>query len=129
MSETTTKISVRATIRFLQVYPIVIVLVGIVDSICYLCHHELPMMINYIFGTSLFTTICLYIVSKRLFVSNWSLILYKTINLSLLFNIFDLIFNIQIDYKILQQIILIIFSIGTISSLLTFLYDKFKFNF
>jgi len=121
--------SIRKTIRFLQICPVVITIATLIDIILDLLGIVVTSFICTFFGTSLFLTVGLYTISKSLYVSTWSRVLYITLIVALLFDFLDQLFVFSITAIIFNEIILLILITGSISSFMTFIYDKFKYRF
>ena len=124
-----TRKSVRKTIRFLQIYPIVTSIALLVDIICDIFGIVITNFLGILFGTSLYITIGLYAISRSLYVATWSKSLYITLIVAVLFDFTDQLFHLPINAVIFNNILLLIFVIGILSSLCTFIYDKFKYKF
>ena len=121
--------SIRKTIRFLQICPVVITIATLIDIILDLLGIVVTSFICTFFGTSLFLTVGLYTISKSLYVSTWSKVLYITLIVALLFDFLDQLFVFSITAIIFNEILLLILITGSISSFITFIYDKFKYRF
>lgn len=121
--------SIRKTIRFLQICPVVITIATLIDIILDLLGIVVTSFICTFFGTSLFLTVGLYTISKSLYVSTWSKVLYITLIVALLFDFLDQLFVFSITAIIFNEIVLLILITGSISSFMTFIYDKFKYRF
>lgn len=121
--------SVRKIIRFLQICPVVITIATLIDIILDLLGIVVTSFICTFFGTSLFITVGLYTISRSLYVSTWSKILYIALIVALLFDFLDQLFIFSITAIVFNEILLLILITGCISSFMTFLYDKFKYKF
>lgn len=71
----------------------------------------------------------LYRVSRLLYVSRWSRVLYVTLIMIVTTELIDEIFALSLKGVEMQQFIFCTLITGTIVSLLTFIYDKFKHGF
>jgi len=121
--------SIRKTIRFLQICPVVITIATLIDIILDLLGIVVTSFICTFFGTSLFLTVGLYTISRSLYVSTWSKVLYITLIVALLFDFLDQLFVFSITAIIFNEILLLILITGSISSFMTYIYDKFKYRF
>ncbi len=121
--------SVRKIIRFLQIYPIITTFVIILDVILDFMHIYITSFLCGFFGTSLFITIGLYLLSKTLYVSTWAKSLYLALIAVLLFDITDQLFHFIQSAIVFNELILLITGVGIIASLLTFIYDKYRYKF
>lgn len=120
--------SIRRTIRFLQIYPVITTLCIIVDIVLDTLNVFITPFICGFFGTSLFVTTGLYIISKALYVSTWSKSLYIALIAELLFDILDQFFHFNITAIIFNEIAMLIIGVGIIASFITFIYDKYKYG-
>ena len=121
--------SIRKTIHFLQICPMVITIATLIDIILDLLGIVVTSFICTFFGTSLFLTVGLYTISRSLYVSTWSKVLYITLIVALLFDFLDQLFVFSITAIIFNEILLLILITGSISSFMTYIYDKFKYRF
>lgn len=80
------------------------------------------------FGFSIYTLSMLYVISRRLYVSKWSRILYVNLIMISTFDLFDTIFKFSDRILSLQEFVFSIFIVGVLSSLFTFIYDKSKYK-
>lgn len=119
---------VRKTIGFLQLYPIVTSLFVIIDIVLDFLNVTITSFLCTFFGTSLYVTIGLYCISKSLYVSTWSRVLYITLIVAILFDFIDQLICFPIIGVEFNELILLIFTVGTTSSLFTYVYDKFKYK-
>lgn len=120
--------SIRKTIRFLQICPIVITTATLIDIVLDLLGIVVTSFICTFFGTSLFITVGLYTISRSLYVSTWSKILYIALIVALLFDFLDQLFVFNITSIIFNELLLLILIVGILSSFITFIYDKFKYR-
>lgn len=120
---------IRKTIRFLQICPVVITIATLIDIVLDLLGIVVTSFICTFFGTSLFLTVGLYTISRTLYVSIWSKILYITLIAALLFDFLDQLFVFSVNAVVFNEILLLILIVGIISSLMTFIYDKFRYKF
>lgn len=122
---------IRKAILFLQLYPIITTLVFSIDMILNISNIAdiTNKIICPLFGTSLFVTTGLYLMSRSLYVSIWSRVLYIALIAATLVEFTNQFLNIAPSNIILQELLLLLFFVGTIISFITFLYDKFKFKF
>lgn len=121
--------NLRKTIRLLQSIPIVlsvVVVFGFLLDTCDICvmWYACPM-----FGFSAYTMSMLYIVSRRLYVSRWSRILYLNLISISTIDFLDTIFKFSEKFATLQEFVFSIFIAVVVSSLCTYIYDKFKHGF
>ena len=120
---------IRRAIRILQTTPVVlslfVVLCNITDILCV----NLNWLLCPLFGFSVFVLLQLYRVSKLMYVSRWSRVLYVTLIMIVTTELFDEIFALSLKGVEMQQFIFCSLITGTIVSLLTFIYDKFKHGF
>lgn len=121
--------NLRKTIRLLQSIPIVLSVVVVfgflldtydIGVMWYAC----PM-----FGFSIYTMSMLYVIGRRLYVSRWSRILYLNLVLISTVDFFDSIFKFSEKFATFQELVFSIFIAVVVSSLCTFIYDKFKHGF
>lgn len=122
---------IRKAILFLQIYPIVTTIVFSIDMVLNISGvgNITNKIICPLFGTSLFVTTGLYSISRSLYVSIWSRVLYIVLIAATLVEFIDQFLNIMPPNVILQELILLLFFSGAIISFITFLYDKFKHKF
>lgn len=120
--------SIRKTIRFLQICPMVITIATLIDIVLDLLGIVVTSFICTFFGTSLFITVGLYTISRSLYVSTWSKILYIALIVALLFDFVDQLFVFNITVIIFNELLLLILIVGILSSFITFIYDKFKYG-
>lgn len=121
--------NLRKTIRLLQSIPVVlsvVVVFGFLLDTCdiYVMWYACPM-----FGFSVYTMLMLYIISRRLYVSRWSRVLYLNLIMVSTFDLIDTIFKFSERILCLQEFVFSIFIAVVVSSLCTFIYDKFKHGF
>lgn len=117
---------IRYTIRILQEIPLVI---SFFVFLCYIFDFFKLIMSNYfcpIFGFSFYIIFRLYCIARKLYVSNWSKILYIMLMIISLFELFDNIFFTKENAILANQLFIIIFTTGVFSSFITYLYGKFK---
>ena len=121
--------NLRKTIRLLQSIPIVLSVVVVfgflLDTLgIYIMWYACPM-----FGFSIYTLSMLYVISRRLYVSRWSRILYLNLIMVSVVDLLDTIFKFSDRFLSLQGFVFSIFIAVVVSSLCTFIYDKFKHGF
>lgn len=120
---------IRRAIRILQTTPIIlslfVVLCNVTDILCV----NLNWLLCPLFGFSVFVLLQLYRVSRLLYVSRWSCVLYVTLIMIVTTELIDEIFALSLKGVEMQQFIFCTLITGTIVSLLTFIYDKFKHGF
>lgn len=121
--------NIRKAISFLQIYPIVTSLFVLLNFILDFFEVVTSNAISSLFGTSAFITIGLYIISRSLYVSTWAKSLYITLIAATLFDFADQLFLFSDKIIISNEIYFLIMIVGTISSLITFIYDKYKYKF
>lgn len=122
---------IRKAILFLQIYPIITTIVFSIDMVLNVSDigNITNKVICPLFGTSLFVTTGLYLISRSLYVSIWSRVLYIALIAATLIEFIDQFLNIMPPNIILQELLLLLFFSGAIISFITFLYDKFKYKF
>lgn len=81
------------------------------------------------FGFSIYTMSMLYVISRRLYVSRWSRVLYLNLIMVSTFDLLDTIFKFSDRILCLQEFVFSIFIAVVVSSLFTYIYDKFKHGF
>lgn len=118
--------NVRSMMRFLQVYPIVTALAFLLDTILDAVGIVITDFIGAVFGVSIFPLVYLWWLSRRLKVSVWSRIMYATLFVVILFYIINGLFAFTESAIIIDKIVFIILTSGTISSLLTYIYTKYR---
>lgn len=121
--------NLRKTIRLLQSIPIVLSVVVVfgflLDTLdIYIMWYACPL-----FGFSIYTLSMLYLISRRLYVSRWSRILYLNLIAISTFDFVDTIFKFSDRILCLQEFVFSIFIAVVVSSLCTYIYDKFKHGF
>lgn len=121
--------NLRKTIRLLQSIPIVlsvvVVIAFLLDTLdIYIMWYACP-----IFGFSIYTLSMLYVISRRLYVSRWSRILYLNLIMVSVVDLLDTIFKFSDRFLSLQGFLFSIFMSVVIASLFTYIYDKFKYRF
>ena len=121
--------NLRKTIRLLQSIPIVlsvvVVIAFLLDTLdIYIMWYACPM-----FGFSIYTLSMLYVISRRLYVSRWSRILYIDLIMVSVVDLLDTIFKFSDRFLSLQGFVFSIFIAVVISSLCTYIYDKFRHRF
>ena len=119
-------INIRRAIGFLQVFPIIVVLVCIIDTIFDICDVNIETILSSMFGTSLFVTSGLYLTGRRLGINKWSRVLYVTLLYAQLFVIADFIFDFNMTSVVFDEMLLLVLSTGIISSFITYIYGKYK---
>lgn len=123
---TKTKSNFRYTIRVLQEIPIVLSLAVLANYFLDLFDIDISLYEYPVFGFSFYIMIRLYLAARRLYVSYWSLVLYIMLLLLMVFEFADNVCGISENVIYLQEIVEITFVVGVISSLVTFIYWKFK---
>lgn len=121
--------NLRKTIRLLQSIPIVlsvvVVLGFLLDTLdIYIMWYACPL-----FGFSIYTLSMLYVISRRLYVSRWSRILYIDLIMVSVVDLLDTIFKFSDRFLSLQGFVFSIFIAVVVSSLCTYIYDKFRHRF
>jgi len=119
----------RKAIRLLQSIPIVLSVVVVVAFLLdtldiYIMWYACPL-----FGFSIYTLSMLYLISRRLYVSRWSRILYLNLIMVSFVDLLDTIFKFSDRFLSLQGFVFSIFISVVIASLFTFIYEKFKHGF
>lgn len=120
--------NVRRMLGFLQVYPIITGIIFVLNATIELLPECVSEILGYLFGSSLFVLIYLLLLSRNLYISKWSKCLYVMLTITTIFDIVDYILGFPDKPFVVQQILLIIVTVSTIASFITFLYDKFKFE-
>ena len=82
-----------------------------------------------LFGFSIYTLSMLYLISRRLYVSKWSRILYLNLISISTIDFLDTIFKFSEKFATFQEFVFSIFIAVVVSSLCTYIYDKFKHGF
>lgn len=121
--------NIRKAISFLQIYPVVTSLFVLLNFILDFFEVVTNNAISSLFGTSAFITVGLYIISRSLYVSTWAKSLYITLIVATLFDFADQLFLFSDKIIISNEIYFLIVIVGTISSFITFIYDKYKYKF
>ena len=120
--------NLRKTIRLLQSIPIVlsvvVVIAFLLDTLdIYIMWYACPL-----FGFSIYTLSMLYLISRRLYVSRWSRILYLDLIMVSVVDLLDTIFKFSDRFLSLQGFLFSIFMSVVITSLFTYIYDKWKYK-
>lgn len=120
--------NLRKTIRLLQSIPIVlsvvVVIAFLLDTLdIYIMWYACP-----IFGFSIYTLSMLYVISRRLYVSRWSRILYLNLIMVSVVDLLDTIFKFSDRFLSMQGFVFSIFISVVIASLFTYIYDKWKYK-
>ena len=120
--------NLRKTIRLLQSIPIVlsvvVVIAFLLDTLdIYIMWYACP-----IFGFSIYTLSMLYVIGMRLYVSRWSRILYLNLIMVSVVDMLDTIFKFSDRFLSLQGFLFSIFMSVVITSLFTYIYDKWKYK-
>ena len=117
---------IRKAIRYLQEIPVVMSLVVILNFVCDTLRYDIGRYMHPIFGFSAYVLFRLYMMSRMLYVSKWSKVLYLTLILVCLVVFLDGIVDFSLVFVEFQELIFSMFIFGCFSSFLTFLYEKFK---
>lgn len=121
--------NLRKTIRILQTIPIVLSVVVVVGFLFDTYDIDAAWYLSASFGFSVYVLSMLYIISRRLYVSLWSRILYINLIMVSVVDLLDTIFKFSDRFLSLQGFMFSIFISVVIASLFTFIYDKFKYRF
>lgn len=121
--------NLRKTIRVLQQIPIVLSLVVVIGFLCDTYDFELCWYLCPIAGFSIYVLVMLYIISRRLYVSIWSRILYLNLIMVSFVDFLDSIFKFSEKFATFQEFVFSIFIAVVVSSLCTYIYDKFRHRF
>lgn len=118
--------NIRKTIRLLQSIPIVLSVVVVfgflLDTLdIYIMWYACPM-----FGFSIYTLSMLYLISRRLYVSRWSRILYLNLIMVSIVDFLDTIFKFSDRFLSLQELVFCMFIAGVLSSLCTYVHGKWQ---
>lgn len=118
--------NVRRAVRVLQEIPLVLSAAVVVCSSADFASLEAECLLCPIFGFSLYMLVRLYAIARRLYVSRWSRLLYITLIFVSATDFLDTILDFSGSIVEFQQHVFSLFIVGILSSLLTFIYDKFK---
>lgn len=121
--------NLRKAIRVLQQIPIVLSLVVVIGFLCDTYDLEICWYLCPIAGFSIYILAMLYFISRRLYVSLWSRILYLNLIMVSLVDFLDSIFKFSKKFATLQEFVFSIFIAVVVSSLCTYIYDRFKYKF
>lgn len=120
--------NLRKVIRLLQINPIILSLIVVIGFMCDQYELDFAWYLSSSFGFSLFVLIIFYAISRKLYVSLWSKILYLDLMMVSAVDLADNVFDFSMRFINLQEFIFSIFIVGCLSSLLTFIYDKWKYK-
>lgn len=121
--------NLRKTIRILQTIPIVLSVVVVVGFLFDTYNIDVAWYLSASFGFSVYVLAMLYIISRRLYVSLWSRILYIDLIMVSVVDLLDTIFKFSDRFLSLQGFVFSIFIAVVVSSLCTYIYDKFRHRF
>lgn len=121
--------NLRKTIRILQTIPIVLSVVVVVGFLFDTYDIDAAWYLSASFGFSVYVLSMLYLISRRLYVSLWSRILYIDLIMVSVVDLLDTIFKFSDRFLSLQGFVFSIFIAVVISSLCTYIYDKFRHRF
>lgn len=121
--------NLRKTIRILQTIPIVLSVVVVVGFLFDTYDIDAAWYLSASFGFSVYVLSMLYIISRRLYVSLWSRILYIDLIMVSVVDLLDTIFKFSDRFLSLQGFVFSIFIAVVVSSLCTYIYDKFRHRF
>lgn len=121
--------NLRKTIRLLQSIPIVLSVVVVLGFLLDTCDIYVMWYACPLFGFSIYTLSMLYLISRRLYVSKWSRILYLNLISISTIDFLDTIFKFSEKFATFQEFVFSIFIAVVVSSLCTYIYDKFKHGF
>ena len=113
----------------LQEIPIVLSIVVVIGFLSDTYDLEACWYLCPIAGFSLYILIRLYMVSRIMYVSRWSRILYVNLIMVSAVDLLDNIFLFSQKFVTFQEFVFSIFISVVIASLFTFIYDKFKHGF
>lgn len=113
----------------LQEIPIVLSIVVVIGFLCDTYDVEACWYLCPIAGFSLYILIRLYMVSRIMYVSRWSRILYVNLIMVSAVDLLDSIFLFSKKFLTFQEFVFSIFIAVVVSSLCTYIYDKFKHGF
>ena len=119
----------RKTIRLLQEIPIILSIVVVIGFLCDIYEIDAAWYLCPLAGFSIYILLRLYMVSRKMYVSRWSRLLYLNLIMVSVVDFTDNIFHFSTKFVNLQEFVFSIFICGVISSLLTFIYDKYKHGF
>lgn len=118
--------NVRRAVRVLQEIPLVLSAAVVLCFATDFARFEMEFLLCPIFGFSLYMLVRLYAIARRLYVSRWSRLLYIILIFVSATDFLDTIFDFSCRIVEFQQHVFSLFIVGILSSLLTFIYDKFK---
>ena len=121
--------NVRKAIRQLQVLPVVLSLFVLTGYITDIFCINLMWFLCPMFGYSIYVLSTLYSMSRKMYVSRWSRVLYINLIAVVCIELVDEIFGLSLRFIEFQQYVMSMFIVGIIVSLCTFIYDKFKHGF
>lgn len=116
----------RKAIRTLQEIPLVLSLFVLLNYILDIFIIDIDRFICPVFGFSIYVLIRLYSISRKMFVPRWSRSLYIALIFIVSVELMDEIFGFSLRFIEFQQYVFLMFIVGCISSLVTYIYDKFR---
>ena len=120
--------NLRKVIRLLQINPIILSLIVVIGFMCDQYELDFAWYLSSSFGFSPFVLIIFYAISRKLYVSLWSKILYLDLMMVSAVDLADNVFDFSMRFINLQEFVFSLFIVGCLSSLLTFIYDKWKYK-
>lgn len=119
---------VRAVIRFLQIYPLLTAAAFLLDVILDTFGINATGAVDFLFGVSAFPLACLWLLARRFRVSLWSRVLYVTLMVVMAVTFADWLFGFPMTIVMFDRVMFAILSTGVISSLITYIYTKYRHN-
>lgn len=118
--------NLRRTIRALQEIPVVLSVFVLVNFISDTLRLDIGKYLCVFFGFSEYLLVRLYLISRRMYVSRWSRVLYVTLILVCTIVILDEIFAFSLVFVELQELVFCMFITGVLSSLCTYVHGKWQ---
>lgn len=118
--------SIRRTIRALQEIPVVLTLFVLLNYTLDFLGYRVFTTLCPLFGFSLYIVLRLYLVARRMHVSRWSRILYVGLAFVVTADFADAVFGISYRLAEFQQFVFAVFLSCVLSSLITFIYGKWR---
>lgn len=118
--------NLRKTIRVLQQIPIVLSFVVVVGFLCDTYDLEACWYLCPVAGFSIYVLAALYVISRRMYVSLWSRMLYLNLMMVSFVDLIDSIFKLSVKFVELQELVFCMFITGVLSSLCTYVHGKWQ---